>query len=748
VKKIIGILATVILLAILVMPSIPVLADDGKGLKVGDRVVLDKGVTAEFLGKEIDGSYKWKATISAPKYLDDLKTPIDCSWDYNLDKGEWSARANLFSAIVKGSKVTVDYQGTKLSWQPDVFVGTKKQAVLTENAQLLMSDPINENYYGNTLQWTYGGITRNLRIIEGMLIEYYTIGSMPSDDIRIVPHVAKDAGFVYTRPSVAWDADNEPVNLIADDAGVLTLTMDAMKQATFPITIDPDTSFTTSASDGVIGRVETGTYAANHDAANGSSAFSSSTWTFYSLGQSFYSPDYALFRVPIYFDTSSLPDNSSVTAATLKLYGRDDKSDTNFNITIQTGTSSSYPADPFTLADYNYTHYTGDGGSLTTVGFTIAGYNSITLNATGRGWINKTGATKFMVRSSRDISSTPPTGEEKVQIWFYEKGTGYWPTLDVTYTASAAPTVTTDAASNIAMNTTRLNSSVVDDGGGDVTESFGWDLHTHAAVADYAWTGNAAGTYNTGQHPYLDISGLTGSTLYYFRTAGTNDQGTTQGGELTFTTASSVANVTGFKAFPQATSVSLTWSAATGASQYWVKWQTGSYPTLTTGTQVYLGTSTSTAHAGLTAGKTYYYSVWGKSGGDYSTGYATVMATTSAAGVAGEGLPTPGTPSRWMSAPDYENLVNLPVVYDMVNNLSDSIEMPRATMWMMLALGLATVFGLGLYLVSGKKLMVGTIALTLALVFGWVIKIVPFWIPLLAIILIVAISIGRREVEY
>ena len=45
-------------------------------------------------------------------------------------------------------------------------------------------------------------------------------------------------------------------------------------------------------------------------------------------------------------------------------------------------------------------------------------------------------------------------------------------------------------------------------------------------------------------------------------------------------------------------------------------------------------------------------------------------------------------------------------------------------------------------------MMIGVISLILALIFGWAIEIVPFWIPLLAIILVVGLKIGHREVEY
>ena len=50
----------------------------------------------------------------------------------------------------------------------------------------------------------------------------------------------------------------------------------------------------------------------------------------------------------------------------------------------------------------------------------VSGYNDITLNADGRSWINKTGTTKFCIRSSRDIDGNTPSGDEFIQVYMSE----------------------------------------------------------------------------------------------------------------------------------------------------------------------------------------------------------------------------------------------------------------------------------------------------------------------------------------
>ena len=66
-------------------------------------------------------------------------------------------------------------------------------------------------------------------------------------------------------------------------------------------------------------------------------------------------------------------------------------------------------------------------------------YNSITLNSTGRGWINKTGVTKLGLRNSRDVDNNePPSINNQIAFFSADRiGTSQDPKLVVTYTLPA-----------------------------------------------------------------------------------------------------------------------------------------------------------------------------------------------------------------------------------------------------------------------------------------------------------------------
>lgn len=320
------------------------------------------------------------------------------------------------------------------------------------------------------------------------------------------------------------------------------------------------------------------------------------------------------------------------------------------------------------------------------------------------------------------------------------------PAIHIEYTPVTSPTINTDAASNIASTSARLNSTLVDDGGEACEVRWGYGETSQATITAYDSYTTWSGSYTTGQHPYLDVDSLDITTQYFFRVEAQNSEGTDLGDELDFTTESSVSNPSDLRAYPSATSVSLTWAKGAGATNSILRYKIGSYPAdETDGTLVYNGTSASTSHTGLERGKTYYYAVWGESGGVYSTGNSETMATTLAAEAGGAGLDEPTEPSRWMSAPDYENLSNFPIVYDAVNDFADSISLPKATAWMLVAIGIATGAAIGIGKTSNSALA-GLIAMTIGLALGWAVKIVPFWIPILTAIIATSLfMVSKRE---
>jgi len=235
---------------------------------------------------------------------------------------------------------------------------------------------------------------------------------------------------------------------------------------------------------------------------------------------------------------------------------------------------------------------------------------------------------------------------------------------------------------------------------------------------------------------------------YYFRVDATNVDGTTVGAELTFTTASTLGDAQNFKGIPADDHINLSWDPLAGASNYLIMYKFGSYPTgIADGTQAYFGSSVSTVHTGLTPGTTYYYMLWGESGGIYG-GNATLMMTTTA-GAGGGATPTYTAPTevaRWLTGTDYTNVAGLGFVYTIVNNVADSISMPYGNAWFALVMAIAVVAGLAVYIKSKGKVLPAASVLTILFVLGWMMKLVPFWIPLIGGILIIASIVGHKEV--
>lgn len=499
----------------------------------------------------------------------------------------------------------------------------------------------------------------------------------------------------------------------------------------------------TTSSDGNLYQTST-VYNTAWAAAAASAAVTANTVV--EIGQSKLGSDYGISRGGLYFDTSSIADTDVVTSAVLYVYGKYDWSDTDFDLTIQSG-MPTYPHDPMVVNDYSKAYYAGDGGSLNTSGFTTTGYNAITLNATGRGWINLTGTTKLVLRSSREIAGTAPTGEEEVFIYSSEEaGTDKDPYLVVT--SVSAPAITSNAASNIANTTARLNSTVDDDGGESCETRYGYGTTSQAAVdfADYDTVTDWVAGADTGEHPYVDVDTLLAGTTYYYRVQIKNTHSTVTSDEITFDTLAAISEPSNFRAFPEAESVVLTWAKGSGSTNTMVRYSFTAYPTAVgEGTQLYLGTGSTTTHTGLSQGTTIYYSAWGEDGGDYSAAYVSTMTTTTGGAGAAENPDTPTAPTGWLQAPDYTNLSGLPIVYDIANQVFTNIEMPLATGWFLLAILSSIIASIAIYL--WKHSLAGAlVVLCVMLCAWWGVEILPLWIMALSLIGIIGIGISRRSI--
>lgn len=319
---------------------------------------------------------------------------------------------------------------------------------------------------------------------------------------------------------------------------------------------------------------------------------------------------------------------------------------------------------------------------------------------------------------------------------------------ELTFKTLDTPTISTVAATNVASTTARLNSSVTYDGEQTCDVRFAYDNVTHAGgnFTDYATiTDWVEDTYTTGHTPYVDITSLTANTTYYFNVQIRNDYDSSEGTELSFTTTTGVGTPSNFVAIPSSTSVSLQWAKGTGSTNTMVRYKLGSYPTsVTDGTQVYLGVESSYQHTGLTSGTTYFYWAVGESGGAYSTGNVTVMATTTAVIEGGIEIPEAPTPSSWWQAPDYTRMSGLPF-YGIINWICDAFSMPYATGWFFgYMLFVVALIGAAVYK-AGKKLPNALIVDGVLMALGSWMGLVSLWFTVPFVLAAVGIfTVGQR----
>ncbi len=140
------------------------------------------------------------------------------------------------------------------------------------------------------------------------------------------------------------------------------------------------------------------------------------------------------YRSYLFYDTSIIPLNATITSATVSLNITTDNSDGDFNVTVR---YNNHQASPITYTMHYYNWFSADGGSRNTSTIAGAGYWNITLSATGIGWITKGGTTQFALQNNHDYYSGGGSGASSNEYLSYcssEVGSTGTPTLYVTYT--------------------------------------------------------------------------------------------------------------------------------------------------------------------------------------------------------------------------------------------------------------------------------------------------------------------------
>ena len=157
------------------------------------------------------------------------------------------------------------------------------------------------------------------------------------------------------------------------------------------------------------------------------------------------------------FDTSSLPNDATITAVLLKIYVISidtENSPTDSVSVIQTSQAST---SSLAVTDYNSVGTTKGATDVLVSTLTTSAYNTFTFNATGLGWISLTGFSLIGLRLKSDNDNSDP-GSVYTSVNFStseQSGTSQDPKLEITYTT---PTTTSTTSSTSTTKTTTSTS--------------------------------------------------------------------------------------------------------------------------------------------------------------------------------------------------------------------------------------------------------------------------------------------------
>jgi len=414
------------------------------------KMVTDPVVLGELYRQGIDKDYveferDYSAQHPTTKFYRDLKSDkrfmvfsqlpmvysngekAETRWQNSGEGFESKSSMLLVSAQSTNIEAMNRLSGSSLCYRPQVFLGSIEQSCSAPI--LLATDPINSNYTENVIEWDYGVCKRWLRIIEGQVQGLWIFGKIPDNVVRFKYNQL--GSLRLNLGQFATGSDEELVR--PEDFRRLAFL------SGFPLSVSDSLTVYSTTSDGraLKSALASGGYAAVHDAAEAGSVRAGEVMEYVS-NYIYWSPQYyEISRAFLFFDTSPLGATAVISAASLSLRGAGgSEGDADYSdVCLVEGVQG----DPIVVANY------GDELSKTAYGvdapwtFPIAtgDYTAKSLNATGLGWISKTGTTKFCLRLNSDISNSTPTGENYSGVYMSEKGNGYKPKLVVTYSVSA-----------------------------------------------------------------------------------------------------------------------------------------------------------------------------------------------------------------------------------------------------------------------------------------------------------------------
>jgi len=254
-------------------------------------------------------------------------------------------------------------------------------------------------------------------------------------------------GDLHFRPARVWDNNIESQDIEIEfgwNKFIKRIPREFLEKAVYPVKTDTTESYYSGAGeDGqVYNGVEnlTTSWYIAHEATTGEAADGDLLICQVGGRGSGY---YYIRRDFLPFDTSALPDDAVISAATLGLYITSaDEYDNDAEAYIGIVQTSQNSPTALIADDYDQCgavdNPTQGATAVDITDLTVDQYNTWTLNATGRGWISKTGYTLLGMREGHDITDTPTIdagGANDVRARTSEyAGTASDPYLEVTYT--------------------------------------------------------------------------------------------------------------------------------------------------------------------------------------------------------------------------------------------------------------------------------------------------------------------------
>lgn len=175
---------------------------------------------------------------------------------------------------------------------------------------------------------------------------------------------------------------------------------------------------------------------------------SNESWAVYSANNDGSAKLYTIWRGFFAFDTSSLPDDAVIVGVTLRVYVVGKWTGAGGGVAVVSGSQ----AVPITTADFDQVGSTAFA-TTTLAALNVLAYNDFVLDSNGWAQVNRTGVTKYALRTTLDLNNTAPGNTQYCGFttYYYEHDAGVVPEI-IVYWNDAAGTIqksSFDAASAV-----------------------------------------------------------------------------------------------------------------------------------------------------------------------------------------------------------------------------------------------------------------------------------------------------------